>query len=58
MRADFSLEACKRSVAFSVERLGENPTEMLKEFKQRAEEDVFFNRKMITAVESYIADHK
>lgn len=52
----FGLVACKRSVTFEIEELHEDPFEMLKEYEQRAKEDVFFNIGMIEAVKLYIEE--
>lgn len=45
----FGIEACKRSVRFSKEELGEPYAEQLEKFVQRANEDVFFNKTMVLA---------
>ena len=55
--ANFSLEACMDSVKFSVEVLNENPFEELGRAIIRAEQDVFFNKTMITAWKKYIQDN-
>lgn len=53
----FGLRACMDSVVSSVEMFGKNPLQMLKEYEQRAQEDVFFNKTMIEAVKQYIAEN-
>ena len=57
MRADFSLNACLESVEFEVEFLKVNPFEALGRAIVRAEQDPFFNKKMIEAYKTYIKDH-
>ena len=57
MKADFSLEACMRSVKFSVEVLHDNPFEELGRSLIRKEQDVFFNPLMIEAWKKYILEH-
>lgn len=52
----FGLKACYEAVEFDVEKLGENPFEMLGRYIVRAEQDMFFNETMIDAVKKYIAD--
>lgn len=54
----FGLRACMDSVVSSVEMFGKNPLQMLKEYEQRAQEDVFFNKTMIEAVKQYIEEHE
>lgn len=54
---DFSLEACMRSVKFSVEELRKNPFEELGRAIVRAEQDVFFNKTMIEAWKQYIKEN-
>lgn len=53
----FGLVACMDSVEFSIESLGKNPFEMLKEYEERAKKDICFNKVMIEAVQKYIEDH-
>lgn len=55
--ADFSLEACYRSIVFDIEELKRNPFEMLGRYYVRAEQDIFFNKTMIDALKKYMADH-
>lgn len=45
----FGIDACKRSIRFSKEELGEPYAEQLEKFVQRANEDVFFNKAMVLA---------
>lgn len=52
----FGMEACMDSVAFHVETLEEDPFDLLADFEQRAEEDVYFNKTMIDAVKQYIEE--
>ena len=52
----FGLKACYESVVFDIETLKRNPIELLGEFVLRAEQDVFFNKRMIDALKQYIAD--
>lgn len=52
--ADYSLEACMKSVVFYVETLHENPYEGLGKAIIRAERDPFFNKTMIDAYKKYI----
>lgn len=54
---DFSVSACYESVQFCVERLHDNPFEMLGRFIIRSKQDVLFNSNMIIAAERYIEDH-
>ena len=53
----FGLEACMNSVKFDIDFLHENPFELLGRWIVRSEQDVFFNKTMITALKQYIADH-
>lgn len=53
----FSLEACKRDIEFSIERLHYDPIRLLGEYTLRAAQDSFFNKTMITALNEYIAEH-
>ena len=53
----FGLEACLESIRFDVEKLGRDPKEMLGEYIIRAEQDVFFNKKMIDAMKLYIREN-
>ena len=57
MNADFSFEACYRSVTFDIEFLHEDPIAKLGEFTLRAKQDIFFNKTMIDALLKYIEDH-
>ena len=57
MGADFSLKACMESVRFSVEHLQQNPFEELGRAIVRAEQDVFFNKKMIEEWKQYIKEN-
>lgn len=57
MTADFSLDACMKSVKFDVEFLHMNPFEELGRAIIRAEQDVFFNKTMIEAWKKYIDDN-
>lgn len=54
----FGMDACMRSVEFSVEYLHMNPFEELGRAIVRAKQDVFFNKLMIKAWEKYIEEHK
>lgn len=54
--ADFSLDACLRSVKFDVEQ-GLNPFEELGRSIIRNLQDPFFNETMITAWRKYILDN-
>lgn len=54
---DFSLNACYESVVFEVEILKANVFEELGRAIIRAEQDVFYNKKMIEAYKKYISDH-
>lgn len=54
---DFSLEACYESVIFEVETLKVNVFEALGRAIIRAEQDKFYNKKMIDAYKKYIAEH-
>ena len=53
----FGMSACMSSVSWDIEVLGIDPSEMLKEFRHRAETDVLFNKTMITALEQYMEEH-
>lgn len=53
----FGMSACMSSVSWDIEVSGKDPSEMLKEFRHRAETDVFFNKTMITALEQYMEEH-
>lgn len=55
--ADFSLNACYESVVFEVETLKVNVFEALGRAIIRAEQDVFYNKRMIDAYKKYISDH-
>ena len=52
--ADFSFDACYEEVVYEVEKLHWNPFEELGRSIIRAEQDVFFNKKMIDAYKEYI----
>lgn len=52
----FGMKACYESVVYDIEKLGENPFEMLGRYIIRAEQDVFFNKRMIDALKQYMAD--
>lgn len=56
MMDQFGMAACMESVEFDIEVLHENPFELLGRWMVRAEQDVFFNKTMITALKRYIAD--
>ena len=56
--ADFSLKACLESVEFEVEVLKRNVFEELGRAIVRAEQDIFFNKKMIEAYKIYINEHE
>lgn len=45
----FGINACKKSISFSVEYLGENLADLLNEYVERANTDVFFNKAMVLA---------
>lgn len=45
----FGINACKDSIKFLVEHLGENLYSLLGEYVKRANEDVFFNKAMVLA---------
>ena len=53
----FGLNACMESIKFDVERLHENPFEMLGRFILRADQDILFNKTMITALRQYMDDN-
>ena len=55
--SDFSLNACYESVIFEVETLKVNVFEALGRAIIRAEQDKFYNKKMIDAYKKYISDH-
>lgn len=57
MKNQFGLEACMESVKFDIEFLHKNPFELLGRWMVRAEQDIFFNKNMITALKQYIAEH-
>ena len=56
-RNPFGMDACMESVAFDVEVLHKNPFEELGRSIIRADQDVFFNTRMIAAWKKYIKDH-
>lgn len=45
----FGINACKESIRFSVEYLGENLADLLNEYVERANADAFFNKAMVLA---------
>lgn len=45
----FGINACKDSIRFSVEHLGSNLADLLNEYVERANTDVFFNKAMVLA---------
>ena len=45
----FGIAACKRSIMFDVDFFKKDLYELLKEYVQRANEDIFFNRAMVLA---------
>lgn len=45
----FGINACKKSIRFSVEYLGENLADLLNEYVERANADAFFNKAMVLA---------
>ena len=45
----FGIDACKKSIRFSVEYLGENLADLLNEYVERANADAFFNKAMVLA---------
>ena len=45
----FGIAACKESIEFSVEYLHKNLFELLGEYYERANTDVFFNKAMVLA---------
>ena len=55
--ATYGLNACYDSIKSSVEKFGEDPIRLLGEYVLRAEQDVFFNKKMITAMMEYLKDN-
>lgn len=57
MMDQFGMAACMESVEFDIEVLHENPFELLGRWMVRAEQDVFFNKTMITALRQYIKEH-
>ena len=57
-RNPFGVVACMESIKWHIETLKEDPNEMLKEYRERAEKDVFFNKTMIDAVRQYIEEHE
>ena len=57
MKADFSLNACMKSVEFDVDVCHANPFEELGRSIIRAKQDVFFNKTMIDAWMKYIEDN-
>jgi len=56
-RNPFGMVACMKSVEFNIETLHNDPVEMMKDYKNRAETDAFFNKTMITALEQYMEEH-
>lgn len=57
MKNQFGLEACMESIKFDIECLGKNPFELLGRWMVRAEQDIFFNKTMITALRQYITEN-
>lgn len=53
----FGIEACKESIKFNIEILGEDPNEMMRKFLKREKEDMFFNKNMTIALEYYMEEH-
>lgn len=45
----FGMKACKESIEFETHFFGKSLYELLGEYVKRANEDVFFNRRMILA---------
>ena len=45
----FGIAACKESIEFSVEHLHKSLFELLNEYYERANTDVFFNKAMVLA---------
>ena len=45
----FGITACKKSIKFDVEFFKRDLYDLLKEYVQRANEDIFFNRAMVLA---------
>lgn len=45
----FGITACKESIKFDVEFFKRDLYDLLKEYVQRANEDIFFNRAMVLA---------
>ena len=56
-RNPFGVVACMESVKSHIETLHEDPLKLLADFRKRAEEDVFFNKTMIDALEKYMEEH-
>lgn len=54
IKGDFGMNACMESVKQDVEKWGKNPFDLLREYQERAKTDIFFNKRMIEAVEEYI----
>lgn len=46
---DYGINACKKSIKWDVEHLHKNLYQLLGEFVERANHDIFFNRAMILA---------
>lgn len=55
--ADYSYKACMESVVDYIETFGQDPIRMLGEYTLRAQQDIFFNKTMLTALNDYIKEH-
>lgn len=53
----YGIEACRKSIRFSVEECGKDPIRLLGEYHLRAKQDVFFDETMIKALEQYIEEN-
>lgn len=56
--ADFSLKACIEECEWEVKHLNANPFEELGKSIMRAENDIFFNKRMIEAWKLYITENE
>ena len=56
-KADFGLKACLDECKWEVEKLGVNPFEELGKSIIRAENDIFFNKRMVEAWKLYISEN-
>ena len=45
----FGIKACKESIKFSIDVMGQNLYGLLGEFVERANSDIFFNKAMVLA---------